>query len=198
MKDQDEARKALAALWGGNAEFYGTKLTAIQLKLFVEKTEHLGPRLVKKDLDNLQMNPNQKFMPRPNDVLGEIQRGMALPTSEDAIEMAQKIWDVAAEFGHYVNPKQYEKRSDQAKRRLDCDSTWDFIQRRGGWGTIVNSIKEASYNFTTWCAQVRDALKASIKKTNQKILDKISGNESLNLEEFNNLGLGEFSPKLIV
>jgi len=197
MKDLTERRKALAALWGGNAEFYGMKLTGSQLKMFVSKTEHLSPGLVNKALDRIQMSEGQQFMPRPNDVLSEIKRGMSLPSSDDAIEMAQKIWDVAAEFGHWINPESYEKRSDQAMRRLDCEATWAFVQRRGGWGRVVASIKESAYNFTTWCAQVRDALKVSIKKTNQKVLDKISGCESISLEDLNNLGLGSYSPRLI-
>jgi hypothetical protein len=48
-----------------------------------------------------------------------------------------------------------------------------------------------------WIAQTREALKAFIRGSEEKLLDKLSGNERMTLDELNNLNLGKFSPKLI-
>ena len=214
MKDQDEGRKALAALWGGNAEFYGMKLTAIQLKLFVEKTEHLGPRLVKKALDSLQMDPEQRFMPRPADVVSEIKKNISATTSQDATGIAQEIYRVAMSDGlsrtkflgrlpvcdesgkvtHYLDEKEVNER--KAKKRLS-EEAWNFVERSGGWFRIASSIGECDYNQLNWIAQTREALKAFIRGSEEKLLDKLSGNERMTLDELNNLNLGKFSPNLI-
>ena len=99
------------------------------------------------------------------------------------------------EGGEIILVEEREVQEKKAKKRLS-ETAWNFVERSGGWYRIASSIVDCDYNQLNWTAQTRDAIKSSIRKQNDALLEEISDQKTLTLDDLSGIGL-QYAPKLI-
>jgi len=211
LNEQDKNTAAVIAIWSARATVYGESLNEMQLKKYSDLTAHLPAKTLIRLLDAHMTSEWGHLMPNPSHVFKMARKGLNLANEEDATGIAQEIYSIAmsdglsrSKFlgkiptmvdGKIVLVEEKDVHEEKAKKRLSKNA-WNFVERSGGWFRIAASIIDCDYNQMTWIAQTRDAIKASIRKENDRISGEISGQKQLTLDDLSNFGL-KYAPKMI-
>ena len=200
LSPEDQNKAAIIGIWSARASVYGESLNEMQLKKYSDLTSHFPAKTLIKLLDAHMASEWGHLMPNPSHVFKMARKGLNLANEEDSTSIAQEIYSVAMSDGLSRTkalgkiPVQLEKdgpevlmcakeiQEKKAKKRLS-EIAWRFIESSGGWFRIALSIVDCDYNQLTWTAQTRDALKSFIKKENESLLEKITGQPQISIDD---------------
>lgn len=213
LSPEDQNKAAIIGIWSARATVYGETLNEMQLKKYSDLTAHLPAKTLIKLLDAHMLSEWGHLMPNPSHVFKMARKGLKLASEDDATDIAQEIYRVAMsdglsrtkflgkipiqleEGGEVVLMEEKDIQEKKAKKRLS-ETAWNFVEKSGGWYRIASSIVDCNYNQLNWIAQTRDAIKSSIRKQNDALLEKVSDQSTLTLDDLRRVGL-EYVPKLI-